>query len=60
MRLKFLNFNSKFVFNKSKGNVAYNIIDFDSSGQGHNEMLNEINNIEGVLRVWSIPSDNYL
>ena len=55
-----MGFNIIEFINKSKGNVAYNIIDFDSSGQGHNEMLNEINNIEGVLRVWSIPSDNYL
>jgi len=55
-----MGFNIIEFINKSKGNVAYNIIDFDSSDQGYNEMLNEINNIEGVFRVWSIPSDNYL
>ena len=52
-----MGFNIIEFINKSKNNVAYNIIDFESSGQDQNDMINEINNIEGILRVWSIPSD---
>jgi D-3-phosphoglycerate dehydrogenase len=55
-----MGFNIIEFINKSKDNVAYNIIDFDSSGQNQNEMIDEINNIEGVLRVWAVPSDNHL
>ena len=52
-----MGFNIIEFINKSKNNVAYNIIDFESSGQDQNDMIYEINNIEGILRVWSIPSD---
>ena len=52
-----MGFNIIEFINKSKNNVAYNIIDFESSGQDQNDMIDEINNIEGILRVWSIPSD---
>ena len=53
-----MGFNIIEFINKSKDNVAYNIIDFDSSVQNQDEMIDEINNIEGVLRVWIIPSGN--
>ena len=55
-----MGFNIIEFINKSKDNVAYNIIDFESSVQNQDKMIDEINNIEGVLRVWTVPSDDHL
>ncbi len=55
-----MGFNIVEFINKSRDSVAYNIIDFDASGQNQNDMINEIKNIEGILKVWSIPSNNLL
>ncbi|MBM31542.1 MAG: 3-phosphoglycerate dehydrogenase [Chloroflexi bacterium] len=55
-----MGFNIVEFINKSRDSVAYNIIDFDASGQNQSDMINEIKNIEGILKVWSIPSNNLL
>ena len=55
-----MGFNIIEFINKSKDNVAYNIIDFESSVQNQDKMIDEINNIEGVLRIWTVPSDDNL
>ncbi len=50
------NLNIDNMINKSKGNWAYTIIDFDSLGDKHDSLLKEINALKGVVKARIVHS----